>query len=184
MLFGRVYSFSSRIAWLGWSAYTPTCWYYFLWLPILWLPMPDVPRYWTPAYIEAFVEALNEDDEFQRTARGFSESLSFRCLDTPDGEDMEAIYTFEDGEVVDVDLWVDDAPSEELRADPFDSGVVLARATASYETWCKLDRGELGVMQALASPDYQVEGSKLRIMANIGVIMRMGTVSSSVRKTY
>lgn len=146
--------------------------------------MATPPRYWTPAYIEAFVEAINDDDRFQEMASSFSETIIFRCLDTPDGEDVEASYTFEDGEIVDVDLWVDDAPSEELRGEPFKGRKALARATAPYALWCRLDRGEIGVMQAMASPDYHVEGSKLRIMTHIGIISRMGDIAAAVKKTY
>lgn len=146
--------------------------------------MSDAPRYWSPEFIEVFVERLNDDPDFQRTARGFSETIILRCLGTPAEEDVEAAYGFEEGEVVNVDLWIDDAPSEDMRNDPFDKSEGMARATASYETWCKLDRGEMGVMQALASPDYTIEGPKLRIMTNIGVLNGMSEVAAKIEKTY
>jgi putative sterol carrier protein len=146
--------------------------------------MSDAPRYWSPEFIEVFVERMNDDPEFQRKARGFSETIILRCLDTPSDEDVEAAYAFEDGDVVGVDLWIDDAPSEDMRNDPFDKSEGMARATADYETWCKLDRGEMGVMQALASPDYTIEGPKLRIMANIGVLNGMSDVAAKIEKTY
>lgn len=145
--------------------------------------MPDAPRYWTPEFIEVYVEALNDDPDFQKTARGFSETIVLRCLDAH-GEDVEASYTFEDGEVVDVELWIETAPSDELRDEPFDKNAAFARATAPYAIWCKLDRGEMGVMQALASPDYEIEGPRLRIMANMGVMNGMSAVASNIDKTY
>jgi len=83
-----------------------------------------------------------------------------------------------------VNLWIDDAPSEAMRDDPFDSSEALARATASYDTWTKLDKGEIGVMQALSSPDYTIEGSTIKIMSNIGVFRGMNTVAAQVDKTY
>lgn len=146
--------------------------------------MSDAPRYWTPAFVERFVEALNTDESFQKTARSFSNTIVLRCLDTPDGEDVSAAYTFDDGRVVDVDLWIDDAPSDEMRNDPFDGREALARATASYDIWTKLDKGEMGVMQALSSPDYTIEGSTIKIMSNIGVFRGMNTVAAGVEKTY
>jgi hypothetical protein len=30
--------------------------------------MPDAPRYWTPEFVEAFVDALNTDSDFQQAA--------------------------------------------------------------------------------------------------------------------
>ena len=146
--------------------------------------MSDAPRYWTPAFIERFVDALNTDPDFQRTAGSFTNTIILRCLDTPDEEDISAAYTFEEGKVVDVDLWIDDAPSDAMRNDTFDRGQALARATAPYDVWVKMDKGEMGVVQALSSPDYTIEGSTIKIMSNIGVFRGMNTVAAQVEKTY
>ena len=144
----------------------------------------DAPRYWSPEFVERFVEAINGDDEFQDKAGSFSETVELRCLDTPDGEDVSATYTFEDGQVVDVDLWIDDAPSEEMREEPVDKNAVMARATASYDVWVRMDKGEMGAAEALASPDYQIEGSMMQIMSNMGVFRGMNSVAAGVEKTY
>src|SRR5690606_1894768 len=71
-------------------------------------PMPDRPQYWTPEFVEAFVEAMNEDASFQKAVRGFSDTIVLRCLDHPTGQDVEASYTFEDGEVTGAELWMED----------------------------------------------------------------------------
>jgi putative sterol carrier protein len=144
----------------------------------------DTPRYWTPAFVERFVEAINGDGEFQDTAGSFSETVELRCLDTPDGEDVSATYTFEDGQIVDVDLWIDDAPSEQMREEPVDKDAVMVRATAPYDVWVKMDKGEMGSTEALASPDYQIEGAMMRIMSNMGVFRGMNKVSAHVEKSY
>ena len=144
----------------------------------------DAPRYWTPAFVERFVEAVNDDAEFQDTAGSFSETVELRCLDTPDDEDISATYTFEDGQIVDVDLWIDDAPSEQMREEPVDKDAVMVRATAPYDVWVKMDKGEMGSTEALASPDYQIEGAMMRIMSNMGVFRGMNKVSANVEKSY
>ena len=146
--------------------------------------MPEAPRYWSPPFIQAFVEALNTDEAFRRTAGSFSHTIVLRCLDAPGEEDIEASYAFEDGQVVDVDVWIDDAPSDALRQAPFDRRAALARASATYDVWVRLDRGEMNVVQALASPDYRIEGPKIKIMANIGVFNGMNRVAAEVDKTY
>lgn len=145
--------------------------------------MSDAPRYWTPEYIEHFVKALNSDDQFQDVASSFSKTIELRCLDTPDGEDISATYTFEEGQVVDVDLWIDDAPSDEMREEPVGDGV-MARATAPYDVWVKMDQGEMGSAEAMSSPDYQIEGSMMQIMSNMGVFRGMNEVSAGVEKSY
>lgn len=146
--------------------------------------MSDAPRYWTPEFVERFVESLNSDEEFQDTAGTFSKTVELRCLDTPDGEDVSATYTFEDGKVVDVDLWIDDAPSDEMREESIDKNAVMARATADYDVWVRMDKGEMGAAEALASPDYQIEGSMMQIMSNMGVFRGMMSVAAGVEKTY
>jgi putative sterol carrier protein len=144
----------------------------------------DLPRYWTPGFVEAFVESVNSDDEFQDKAGSFSETVELRCLDTPDGEDVSATYTFEDGQIVDVDLWIDDAPSDQMREEPVDKSEVMVRATAPYDVWVKMDKGEMGSAEALASPDYQIEGAMMKIMSNMGVFRGLNKVAAHVEKTY
>lgn len=146
--------------------------------------MSDVPRYWTPAFVERFVDALNHDEEFQSTAGGFSNAIELRCFNTPDGEDVSATYTFDEGTVVDVDLWIDEAPSDEMREEPVDKEAVMARATAPYDVWVRMDKGKMGAAEALASPDYQIEGSMMQIMSNMGVFRGMNAVAADVEKTY
>lgn len=144
----------------------------------------DKPRYWTPEFVEAFVESINSDDEFQDTAGSFSETVELRCFDTPEGEDVSATYTFEDGEIVDVDLWIDDAPSDQMRDEPVDKDEVMVRATAPYDVWVQMDKGEMGSAEALASPDYEIEGAMMSIMSNMGVFRGMNKVAAHVEKTY
>lgn len=147
--------------------------------------MPEsLPRYWSPAFIEAFVDALNDDPDFARTASSFTDTILLRCFDTPDGHDIEAAYTFEDGQVVNVEVWMDEAPCVEMRNEPFDKDEAMARATATYDVWMQLDRGEMSVLAALTSPDYRVEGPKLRILANINILNGMNVVAAALEKTY
>jgi len=146
--------------------------------------MSESPQYWTPAFVERFVEAINNDEAFRDAAGSFSETIELRCLDTPEGEDVSATYTFKDGRVVDVDLWIDDAPSEEMREEPVDEDAVMARATAPYDVWVKMDKGEMGSTEAVASPDYQIDGSMMQIMSNMGVFRGINKVAANVEKTY
>ncbi len=142
------------------------------------------PRFWTPAFIERFVGALNNDVDFEKTAGSFTDTIILRCFDTPDAQDVEAAYTFEAGRVTNVNVWMDDAPCMEMRNEPFDKNEAMARATAPYTIWTKLDQGEMSVLQALTAPDYSIEGPKLKILANIGVFNGMNAVAAGVEKTY
>ncbi len=142
------------------------------------------PQYWTPEFVAAFVERLNDDAAFQKAAGSFANTIILRCLDHPTGQDIEAAYTFEDGEVTNVELWMEEAGDADFRGDPFDKSAALARATAPYAIWVQLDKGEMSPLGALTSPDYTIEGPKLKIMSNMGVLNGMGEVASRVEKTY
>ncbi len=142
------------------------------------------PRFWSPAFVERFVYRLNRDRDFQEAADSFSETIELRCLATPQGEDVSATYAFEEGTVVHVDLWIDEAPSEQMRNEPFDESTLLARATAPYDVWVKMDRGELGATEVLASSDYHLEGPKMRIMAHLSIFRGLNKVAADVEKTY
>lgn len=142
------------------------------------------PRFWSPAFVERFVHRLNRDCDFQEAADSFSETLVLRCLNTSTGEDVSATYTFEKGSVVSVDLWIDEAPSEQMRSDPFDEDTTLARVTAPYHQWVKLDKGELGATEALASSEYHIEGPMMRIMVHLNIFRGLSEVASDIDKTY
>jgi hypothetical protein len=146
--------------------------------------MPDAPRYWTADFIAAFVEALNTDAAFAKAAGAFTDTIILRCFDTPAGQDVEAAYAFEDGEVTGVEVWMDDAPCMEMRNEPFDKEEAMARATASYKIWTQLDQGAMSVLQALVSPDYTIEGPRLKILANVNIFNGMNAVAAGLEKTY
>jgi putative sterol carrier protein len=71
-----------------------------------------------------------------------------------------------------------------MREEPVDKDALMARATATYDVWVRMDKGEMGAAEALASPDYQIEGSMMQIMSNMGVFRGMNAVAAGVEKTY
>jgi putative sterol carrier protein len=144
--------------------------------------MSDLKRYWTTEFAELFVSTLNSDAGFQKAARKFDDSIELVCLDAPDGKDVSQTLHIRNGSVTQ-DLVVEDAPSA-LRNAPFDKKKVMARTTAPYPVWCKLDRGEMNVVQALASPDHKVEGPKLKIAKALPVLNALSAVAAGIDKKY
>ncbi len=142
-----------------------------------------LPLYWSAAYLDVFVAALRADADFQKAARKFDGVIVLRCLDSPEGEDVEATYHIQHGEVR-IERAAEKAPSASFRGKAFDGARAFARTTAPYRLWTRLDRGEMNVLQAIASPDYHVEGSKLRIMANIGLFNAMAAVGARTPKRF
>lgn len=145
--------------------------------------MADHPRYWTRRFIDRLVDALNEDEGFQEETALFSDTIVLQCLDTPDGLDVRAAYSIDAG-YVSVAVTEEEAPSKALRDSAFDSDYGLARATAPYWIWTQLDQGTMNVVGALASSDYQIDGPRLKIMMNLGILNAMSRVSAGIEKTY
>ncbi len=94
-----------------------------------------------------------------------------------------AAYHIDEG-YVSVDITDDAAPSTVIRDAPFNAREALARATAPYNVWVKLDRGEMTAVGALASPEYVIEGPRLKIMLNMGIFNAMSAVSAGIDKRY
>jgi len=145
--------------------------------------MSSAPRFWTEACMTAVAAAFNTSPRFQRAAKSFSETLILRCLDTPDGLDCAVSFFFKKGSCVAHDFRSAPAPAP-MRREPFDKEQAMIRSTAPYELWVKLDRAEINVAQAIVSPSYNIEGSKLKIMRFIGVLTAMSAVVAEVEKTY
>lgn len=145
--------------------------------------MTDLPRYWSRAFIDRFVERLNEDADFQREAATFSDTIVLQCLDAPGGRDVGAAYTIDAGYVT-VEVVDEAAPSDAVRERPFDASSAMARATAPYRIWKELDSGSMNVLGALASPEYRIDGPRLRIMMNLGIMNHMSRVAALVPKSY
>ena len=144
--------------------------------------MSDRVRYWSPEFIEVYVGLLRTDAGFQKSARKFDGVIQLRCTDTPGGKDITATYTIKKGQV-DVSVDVQDAPGA-MRHEKYDKRRCLARTTAPYHLWCKLDRGEMSVVGAITSPEYNLEGSKLKVMTNIGLFNAMSAVSAKMDKDF
>lgn len=145
--------------------------------------MSEPERYWTQPFVDILEAELNRDPGFQKAARKFQGTVALRCLDTPEGKDVEATYEIDRGRVT-IKSEFDDAPSSTIRDRPFDKKRHFARTTAPYDLWVRLDKGEMNVVQAIAHPKYKVEGPKIKIMTNIGVFNAMGDVASRLPKRY
>jgi len=142
-------------------------------------------RYFSREGIKESMEIINQDRAHLEAAKLLTGKVALRVLNTPDAKDLIVTYSFEKGRCVD---WVyEEAPSparelRERRFRPVKDG--LARVTANYATFVKLDKGEMEPADAVKSPDYQIEGSMLMIMPLMQAVDSWNRMVRKVPKTY
>lgn len=119
--------------------------------------------YYGKAWLEACMDLLNSSEKHQKKARKLNGKWYFRVWDGPDGKDRKAIWDWKNGTCTKVTFGCAPAPWNELRNDAFDGIEYLARFSCPFDMMAKLNKGEIGPLKALASPDYQVEGKKTMI---------------------
>ncbi|MFT5355038.1 MAG: putative sterol carrier protein [Polyangiales bacterium] len=140
-------------------------------------------RLWSRTLADVLIAKINGDDKMKKLARKLEQTIQLRCLDTPDGTDVAARYGFANGKATLVE-WVEEPSPAAFRTDTFDKRSLLARTTAPYSIWVKLDKGEMGVIDAILSPHYKFEGQKLKVLKNIRVFHRVNELSSDIEKVY
>ena len=122
-------------------------------------------RYFSRELVHEAVEAMNADPAYLAAAKLLSGKFALRALDAPDGKDVLVTYTFQAGKVTGWDYESEPSAAGTLRQRafrPMKDG--LARVTAAYATFVRLDRGEIDPADAINSPDYKIEGPMLMLM--------------------
>jgi hypothetical protein len=141
-------------------------------------------RYFTRESVQEGVDAINNDPEHLKKAELLTGKMSLRVYDDPDGNDLLVTYTFEKGRCTDWIYEAEPAPSS-LRNRPFvpmKDGV--ARVTANYQTFVKLDKEEMEPADTLDSPDYKIEGSMLMIMPLMQAVDSWNRTVRKIPKEY
>ncbi|MEM9075145.1 MAG: hypothetical protein AAGE52_41995 [Myxococcota bacterium] len=146
--------------------------------------MTELARYWTPEFTDSYIEALNKDATFQSAAKSMRESIALRCLDTPDKTDCYLVYAIDRGRISVAEWTEEPSPSSAVRNRAFSKRDALARTTAPYDFWMRLDKKEVGVIDVIMSPDYRLEGAKLKVLRYLRVFNRMGDLASELPKSY
>ena len=143
----------------------------------------EIHRLWSRILADELIRLINEDAKMMKYAAKLEETIQLRCFDTPEGTDVAARYGFANGKATLVE-WVEEPAPAAFRSDTFDKKNLLARTSAPYSIWVKLDKGEMGVIDAILSPQYKFEGKKLKVLKNLRVFTRVSELSSSIKKRY
>jgi hypothetical protein len=142
-------------------------------------------RYLSRDGIAESIEQINADRGHLERAKLLSGKFMLRVLDTPDAKDLLLTYNFDKGRCVDWSYEEAAAPSKNLRERRFRPMVDgLARVTATYATFVKLDKGEMEPADALSSPDYKLEGNTIMLMPLMQAVDSWNRKVRSIPKEY
>lgn len=141
-------------------------------------------RFWSKESVQETIDYMNKNEEHLKLAGNLSGKVVIRVLDDPDGKDIYATFTFQKGRCTDWNYEAGSAPSR-LRDRPFKPMVDgLARVTASYQTFMKLDKGEIEAHDAVNSPDYKIEGNMVMLMPMMQAVDSWNRNARAVPKEY
>jgi hypothetical protein len=135
-------------------------------------------RMFTRELTEEVVTICNGDAEHLDKAKLLNGAFVLVAHDTPDSTDVCLLYKFTNGHIDSYEFEEEDAPSSfrDRTFRPMVDG--LARVSASYETFVKLDKGEIEVADALSSSDYKIDGNMMMLMP---LMQAMESFSGKVR---
>lgn len=141
-------------------------------------------RLFTRELIDESIEVCNNDPAHLERAKLLTGKVILRALDCPGGKDVSVTYTFNAGKCTTYDF-VEEAAPAPLRDTPFKPMIDgLARITANYGTFVKLDKGEIEPAAALNSPDYKIEGNMVMLMPLMQAVNSWTEKVRAVPKEY
>ena len=141
-------------------------------------------RFFSRDLAEESIEFCNADAAHLERAKLLNGKVILCALDTPDKQDVYVTYTFKAGRCIEFQYESEPAPSS-LRDRPFvpmKDGI--ARVTANYQTFVKLDKEEMEPADTLDSPDYKIEGSMLMIMPLMQAVDSWNRAVRKIPKEY
>ncbi len=141
-------------------------------------------RFFSRELTDESIDYCNADAAHLERAKLLTGKVILRALDAPESKDITVTYTFDKGRCTHYDFVEEDAPASS-RDTPFKPLIDgLARISASYETFVKLDKGELDPAAALNSSDYKIEGNMLMLMPLMQAVTSWSQKVREVPKEY
>lgn len=141
-------------------------------------------RYFSRESAQEGVDRINNSPEHLKLAKNLTGKIILIALNDPDGNDVKLTYTFDKGRCADWSHEIEPSPSSFLDT-PFKPLVDgLARVSAQYQTFVKLDTGELEAADTVDSPDYKIEANMLMILPLMQAMDSWNRETRSLPKEY
>ena len=126
-------------------------------------------KFLSEEYFKYVEKVANADEEFQIKARGFAGSFTFRVTDR---DDLKPVYVmFQDGKITEVRTLKESEETDYALEAP-------------YETWVKVNKGEMDGANAIMMREIRFVGSMSSIIRYSKAFLRLFTVMSQVSVEY
>ena len=123
-------------------------------------------RFYSKEWVEAVVKKVNSDKEYLEKAKKLTGSFMSIITDCPDGNDVKFWIKFNKGKAVDYEYEAKPAPASfRIENEPWDKSKSLVKAQADYETFRRLQKGEINPAEAMGSGQYKVDGDMVKLIA-------------------
>ena len=123
-------------------------------------------KYWSKEWFDALKEKANADREYLKNARRLTMKCQIFATDAPVGVDKLTIWDVERGKIKSITCEDKPAPSD-WRTTPIDKSKFIMRATAPYEVFCSLHRGEIFPFTEVLKKGMTIDGDLAKLMSTM-----------------
>lgn len=127
-------------------------------------------EYLSQEWLELGRKAINASTKFRKIAKGMSLVISHRIVKGLNKKELAFWSTFKDGECVEVKLGEHPAPNFIL--------------TGFYDTWIKIHKGDLDIVQAILEKAILVEGKPVKGIKILKLAPLMNKLIASIETTF
>lgn len=140
-------------------------------------------RFYSEEWVQAVKDKANSDLKYQAKTKALNVTCEEIIEDYPGGLDVWVRWRFEGGKIVEALREEKTAPSE-WRGLPAPGKDVLTRSYGGYQTWARLNKGEISAMEALVKRVYRIQGNMIKIMAKMGPLSAFTDLRGSIPCEY
>jgi len=123
-------------------------------------------RFYSKEWLAEAMEKAHNDKEYLKKTKKFNFTPLTIVTDCPDGNDLRIIMQYVKGKVVRFEYDAEPAPASfRMENEPWDPKVSLIKAQAGYDTFVKIHRKEMTLMDAMMSNLYKSDGDFVKAAA-------------------
>jgi putative sterol carrier protein len=138
-------------------------------------------KYFTQEWADAVKAKSVEDAKYTARGKKFTEKFQWIATSCPGGVDRLLEVETQSGKVVLAKMEEKPSPAD---FGPADTKKYLARATADYDVWIKVNTGELKAVDAQMGKGLRLEGNIMKVMPMAGVLQAFIDMAGTVPVEY